>query len=544
MSEKKTTFLILLLLGAAYFVLFIFPNATGARDLNMTFIFNSDEPAQYPHALRMLTPGKTLAQSIYRFFAYQHYFYGFPYYFYAAVFALLPVKLLVGLENVSLNMLVLRQIVSVLPMIAALIILVYLQTGFESRTRSILLFLLLLLIPQVVFNDMWLHPESLVFLFIVLTLFFLVRDDLGFGRDFYLAALFCGLAVSTKLIGLFFFLAIPLYIFLGWRQKRIDAGKSLMVAALFVAIMLVTFVLTNPFLYWESERAFALKTQQGLHQSLQEGFIVAYHNSPWVWFQVIFSEYAAPVFLILSAAALLAGALQGERRLLNRLIMAWSVPFMIYISVALVIRSKHFPLPILLPVFSALPAYFTLASPSRFTRPVGEYLRTNGLRLFLLAVGVIGISWQFLYSLSLDVPRYRATLNREYDNPSLQFYSGLEQDYLSGLGLDRRLIVFRDVTMYVPDSPQYDVRFQWGIADYGDIQKIHADLLVLNKQHLRDYTQPGQLETASDPNFAQTYRFYQDALTGNVTGYTLLYQDDFGIAYLGTTLYDQFFASR
>ncbi len=130
-GKKKLIFLILLFIGALYFFAFWFPNATGAHDLNMTYVFNSDEPAQYPAVIRMLTPAPSFSQSLYRFFAYQIYFYGFPYYFYSAVIILLPLKLIFGLGNLQLNMLVLRQFVSVLPMIAAIMILVYLQTKFE-----------------------------------------------------------------------------------------------------------------------------------------------------------------------------------------------------------------------------------------------------------------------------------------------------------------------------------------------------------------------------------------------------------------------------
>ena len=224
--------------------------------------------------------------------------------------ALLPLKLLGAAGSVSTNMLFLRQLVSVLPMVIALILLVYLQTGFESYIKSISLFLILILIPEVVANDMWLHPESLEFLLIVLTLFFLTRDDLKFGKSFYIAALFCGLATATKLLGLFFFLTIPLYIFLGWYQKRISLRKVMQAATFFVAIMAVIFVLSNPFLFWASQRAFALKIQSNFHRSMTAGFTVAYKNSPLVWLQVIFDLYSVPAFLILAMTALIIGMLK------------------------------------------------------------------------------------------------------------------------------------------------------------------------------------------------------------------------------------------
>ena len=128
--QKKSIIilLILLFLGAVYFFLFWPINSLGARDQIMISIFEPDEFAQYSHPLRMLDqPGKTLNQSIYRFTAYQHYYYGYPFYFYSAV-ALLPLKFISGLGNTAYNMLFLRQLVSVLPMIAAVMLLVYLQT--------------------------------------------------------------------------------------------------------------------------------------------------------------------------------------------------------------------------------------------------------------------------------------------------------------------------------------------------------------------------------------------------------------------------------
>jgi hypothetical protein len=441
-------------------------------------------------------------------------------------------------------MLLLRQFVSVLPMIAAILILVYLQTRFQSYLKSIFLFLILLAVPAVVFNNMWIHPDSLVFLFIVLTFFFLDKDDLRFGRNFYLAALFCGLAVATKLIGLFFFLAIPYYIFLGWRQERIDMRKALISATLFVTIMASTFVLANPFLYWASERAFALKTQTSLHDSMSGGFIVAYRNSPLLWLQVIEKWYGLLFFVLLSIAALILGALKGERRLLNQLILLWALPFMAYISFALVIRAKHFPLPILLPVFSALPAYFALFAPARFTNPLSDYLEKNGMRLVLSLAGVVIIGAQGFYSFKRDASMVTENLYREQTSPSIQFYSKIEQDYLSKIVLNRQLVIFRDVMMYVPNLPSYEDHFKWGVSNYEIALKNNPDLLILNKQHLYDYTQPGQAESAADPDFALTVQFYNDVLNGTVAGYTLLYQNEFGIVYLSSPLYDQFFASH
>ena len=82
---QKKILKILLVLSGVYFVLFIFPNLTGAQDPNMLSIFEIDEYAQYPHAIAMLIPGPTLYQTIRNFLIYLHYFYGYPFYFFSAL---------------------------------------------------------------------------------------------------------------------------------------------------------------------------------------------------------------------------------------------------------------------------------------------------------------------------------------------------------------------------------------------------------------------------------------------------------------------------
>ncbi len=541
-QKKKFIILILLVTGALYFFAFWFPNATGAKDQNMISIFDADEFAQYPNAVHMLKVGDTLTESVHNFFAYQHYYYGFPFYFYSVVIALLPVKFIQGIASVSLSMLLLRQMVSVLPMIAALLLLVYLQTNFDSYLKSFLLFLLLLSVPEVVANDLWWHPESLVFLFIVLTFFFLVRDNLSVQKNFYIAAVFCGLAVGTKLVGLFFFLTIPAYLFLSWHQKRINTRKAILAALLFVVLMAATFVVSNPFLYWAAERQQALNIQIRQSKAMSAGFVVAYHNQPLSWIPVITQQYGSIAFVLLSLIALLLSVMAKPKRLLNLLIATWAVPFALYLFLEIVIRPKHFFLPIALPVFSALPAYFEQFPVLPFVGSLGTWLRKNIVRLMLLLIGFVVIGVQLYYNLQSDLNNYVDTLNRENTSPSLQFYDTLNQKYLSRLPTDTRFVIYRDVAVYVPNALNDKVYYQWGVSGYGFIHKIHADALLFGKQHLRDYTQASQ--TAVDPNFSDAYHFYKDALDEQVQGYTLIYQDDFGMAYISTPLYNQYFSTH
>ena len=129
------------------------------------------------------------------------------------------------------------------------------------------------------------------------------------------------------------------------------------------------------FCFGHLRESFALQTQIKLHQHIASGFTVLYHNSPLDWFSVVTEEYSTLPFLLLAFAAAIIGSIKGERRLLNLLILAWAVPFALYIAFALVIRPKHFPLPILMPFYSAVPAYFMVFAPPRLISPLGDYLK-------------------------------------------------------------------------------------------------------------------------------------------------------------------------
>lgn len=535
-TAQSRVFLSLIALGVLYFIMFCPVNVLGARDQNMISVFDPDEFAQYPHVLRMLDqPGRTLNQSIYRFIAYQHYYYGYPFYLYSAIVALLPLKLIAGLGDTANNMLLLRQAVSVLPMIAAVMLLVYLQTKFESYFRSIVLFLFLLTVPAVFRNDTWWHPESLVLLFIVLTFAFLYKDDLSFGKYFYLSAIACGLAVATKLIGLFFFLTIPTYIFIGWRQGQIDLKSAARLSVAFVALMAITFALANPFLFLPNEREAAFRIQSQQAESMSNGFVLSYAKDPGTWIPLITENYAQPLFLLLAFVALGLGIANKEKRLLNILIATWAIPFALYLLFAIAIKPKHFFIPIMLPVFSALPGLFDQFLPIKFAKE-------NASRLVLFFGAVLIAGSQLVYNFNFDRGLYLEELNKEKGNQSIQFYEQLDENVFSRIPEDDYLYIFRDVRMYVPDLPRWEVSHRWGTVDYAFIQRNKIDVIVLWKQRLYDYTQEGAAESALDQtDFAEAARFYKDALNGAVEGYQLIYGNDYGVAYISTALYDQYF---
>ena len=212
-SVQKRFFGLLLFMAVIAFVLFALPNAVASQNLAMVQIFQPDEAAPLPYVLQMIAPAPTLNLALRNFIFYNYYYYGFPF-FAASALLLLPLQWLGRLGDIPLIMLVLRQFVSVLPMLAALLLLVYMQDGFRSY-RSPVLFAFLLSVPAVVQNNSWYHPDGITFLLVVMTIYFLKRDNLRFGRNFLLAAVMSGVATATKLVGVYFFLAVGLTLLLG-----------------------------------------------------------------------------------------------------------------------------------------------------------------------------------------------------------------------------------------------------------------------------------------------------------------------------------------
>ncbi len=362
MQEKKKIHLsvwIVGVLGLAYFLSFIPPNARGASDI--PHFVTGDEAVTYPYVVNMLEPSQDIHELWWRLIIYGDYHYGYPFYL-ASFLSLLPLRLATGdlfFANVQLNLLILRQVISVLPIILAAMVLVYLQTRFRKPLVAAGLLLFLLFIPGVVRqNIQWWHPDALAVLAVVLTIFFLDRDRLRFGWNFWLAAVFCGLATAIKLQGVFFALTIPGYILAGTIKKAIRWKRASLVAAGFVMLMCVTIVASNPFLFYASQREKLVRVQAEKQQEITFGYAhddpAAYQKGPQFWTWTLENRYGPVPLLLLLAAGLAAGCAWGSRRGLSLLILSWSIPLSLYLFYFVAPKPDHYWLPVMLPLFSTV----------------------------------------------------------------------------------------------------------------------------------------------------------------------------------------------
>lgn len=360
-QTQKKTLRILALLGLAYFILFAFPNASTMGSDNPIVYLHTDEYVIYPVLWRMLSFDGVPSNPWGNLIVYGEYHYGFPFFFLSAL-VLLPLRLLRGpgfFDDIPLNIFLLRQIINVIPMALTAGVLTWVQTHFRSVWKSVFIFLFILTIPAVVRSNMhWWHPDSLMLLAIALTFYFLDRDQYALDRHFYLAAIACGIASAIKLMGFFFFLAIPLYLLIAWQKRKLAIKTLLLSGLFFVVVMVVVILFSNPFVFYDPPRAEMLAIQEFKTYELREGYPHEedpnYALGPQFWNWTLNFSYGRPWRLGVLFISLIVCCLWGAQREINWVILAWCLPIGIYLMWFVSPKPDHYLLPLMLPVSSAV----------------------------------------------------------------------------------------------------------------------------------------------------------------------------------------------
>jgi 4-amino-4-deoxy-L-arabinose transferase-like glycosyltransferase len=357
--NQKRNFRVIALVGILYFIFFIFPNASTMGSDNPIVYLHTDEFVTYPIVERMLDFSPDVSTTWGRLIIYGDYHYGYPFYF-LSMLTLLPLRLIQGAgfyDHTEVNILILRQVISVLPMILTAGVLTYVFTRFRKLWASLFTFLFLLTIPAVVRNNMhWWHPDALMMLAIALTFLFLDLDEYRLGKHFLLAATACGMASAIKLIGFFFFLTIPVYLLLAWRRKREVFRKIILSGLLFVGIMLIVIVLSNPFLFYKGPREDMLAIQSLKSKELSEGYTheesLDYSLGPEYWRWTLSVSYGDPNFPVLLFLLLVVAGAASPNRDTCWLLLAWIVPIGIYLMWFVAPKPDHYLLPLLIPLYA------------------------------------------------------------------------------------------------------------------------------------------------------------------------------------------------
>lgn len=500
----------------------------------MVLIFQPDEAVPLPYVLEMIEPSDTIKQALINFAFYDYYFYGYPY-FAASALALLPLQWLGQIGNITLVMLTLRQVISVLPMLGIIWILVYLQTRFKSY-RAVLLFLLLASIPAVVQNNLWWHPDSLAILFAMLVIVCLNLDALRFGRFFYLAAVMCGFSAGTKGIGFYFFVAIAVYLLIGYAGKRVSLQRLTFSAFGFLAVMAAAYLFANPILVFSGVRRRYFTVMQEQSRLLTQGYEVYYPKglaASWPEMRTYYGDW--PILLAALVACILS-IMRGPNRLLNTIILAWFIPITVF-DLSIIHFKPQYWMPVALPMFSTLAGLLPDAADLKKllagqTKPGGGLLMKTA---FLLVVVV-----QFLFYLPSGSNRYFSELRRAENNPSLDFYTNTSQA-LRALP-PAPYAVYHDTAIYVPSISGWHTDSIFEVLTYPYIEQHNFDILLVMQGRINDYLNPAVVGIDAE-NLALGREFYQAANQGSVRGYHLVYRNDFGLVFVKDQLYTEYYSN-
>lgn len=400
---QRKVFNILALLGLLYFLAFIPLNLL--PDKYGKFNTNPDEIVVYPDVTKALAAQPTFAATVQNVVGGWGWQYGFPYMTVSAAVLLVP-RIVFGdgfASHLQLNIFLLRQFVSVLPMELALLLAVYLVTRFKSVWRSAGLFAFLLLVPGIVkYNHDYWHPDALIVLCCMMTIYFLQKDDLRFKRNFYLAAVFCGLAAAIKLWGLFFVLAIAGYLLAGLIRRKLTIKSGMLAGGLFVLAMFGTIIFSSPSLMapYIAKVAFRdwLPRQNALlvGPGINDGGI--YNTGLMNWLKYFGDHFMKPYFFFFAIFSLAIGSLMGNRKYLNRILLAWSAATVFFLAYFVAMKNFQYMLPVVAPLYCGA-FLFPSITEGGATLPWLAFLQKPLARKIAQGITIAFIASQFVINL-------------------------------------------------------------------------------------------------------------------------------------------------
>lgn len=522
-KPNRWVLLTLILLSIAALAIFAIPNSKGSENLAMITMFEPDESTMIPVVKRMNHPQPNLIYTIGRFVAYGFYSYGFPLYAPSGLIYKVLTLFDQG-DNYPLLMLCMRQIISVLPMLIAIWILVYLQDQFKSW-RSVALFIFLLSVPAIIQNGFWWHPDGLVLLCASLVLYFLWKDDHRFGKHFYLAAVFCGILTALKVVGLFFFLTIATILIWGLLEKKLTWKQFFLKGFLFILVMAASILLSSPHLFLPNHRVLAFNVFKKEVFETSQGYGIVYEKGLRAAWPTITAFYGKAAFLLVTLGVSVWSLWDKQTRYLRVLILTWFIPLSVYLLFFSHFKYQYW-LPVAIPLFSNL-AYLI---PKKINKPFDKRLIIN----FLL-IGIVLI--QFVLFIQRDIEIFTVRTNREENSQAIKFY---EKSLQTLDVIDDEVTVYYDYRLYMPDTPGWTVETSFDLLDYKYIEAMDFDILFLEQQRIIDYIQEGAVGV--DPEtfpFAQA--FYRDANLGQIRGYSLLLRDEHALLFIKEELCPQYF---
>ncbi len=361
---RKRVLLVLGLLSIVYIAVLMPSNINGSRDWADFKHYGGDEYVIYPILTNVMTPGEDFSATLYHHYVHEDYHYGYPFYAWSS-FVLLPIRLIAGpdfLERIDLTLPTLRVLVSVVPLMAGCLILVWLTTRFANIPLSAAVYIFLLTAPGSLQNNQgfW-HPDGLNFFFICAALFFLSRDRLRYGRNFYAAAFFIGLSAAIRLYGFLFFLAIGVYLLYALVKKILPVRQVLIRAGVFLLVMFGTILWSSPYLFRSDARANMVAIMSEKTGEMSSGYNADFNDPKndyrpgWdAWYPAFEDHYTEMYCFFFLIASLAAGCFMGKEQWTYRHLALWWVVIAVYLIWFVAVKSTQYVLPMMLPLMSCI----------------------------------------------------------------------------------------------------------------------------------------------------------------------------------------------
>ncbi len=404
--KQKQTLLVLLVIGLIYIAVLMPSNINGSRDWDDFRHYGGDEYVIYPILQNVLSPGDDFGATLYHHYIHEDYHYGYPFYAVSSLF-MYPIRLIAGpdfMQRIDLTLPTLRTMVSVVPLMLGCLILVFMATRFEHPLLSAAVWLFLLTAPGSLQNNQgfW-HPDGLNLFFVCAALYFLQRDRLRYGRNFFISAFFVGLSAATRLFGFFFFLAVGICLLYGLLRKMIDLRQAACKALLFILIMAGTILWADPFLFRSDARQNMMAILTEKTGEMSTGYNSDFNdpkndyrpgwNAWYPAFEDHFTEMFCFFFLIFS---LLTACFIGREQWTHRILALWWVVVAVYLIWFVAVKSTQYVLPMMLPLMSCI---FALPRAIRELRDrrvrLGAWVLSAGIFTAQLIINLIKIAPRF-----------------------------------------------------------------------------------------------------------------------------------------------------
>jgi hypothetical protein len=525
LKPRKIILLICILLVTIAFFLIAIPNSKASDNLAMVSMFEPDEGIiRVPKA--MISPKESVKLFVAKFVFYEYYFYGFPF-FAPSALVLFPIQWSGQIENTPLVMLTLRQMISVLPMMISLLILVHMQDGFRTY-RSIILTLFLIFIPAVVRNGFWWHPDGLVLLFSSLVIYLLWKDNRHFGWRFLLAGALCGLLTATKLVGVYFFLAVGMTLIWGLIEKKLPWKKAVWISGLFIVIMVGSFIMSNPFVLSRETRVWYFGILKMQSDWLSTGYQINYDKGLAASWPIMHEFYGESIFLLAVIGVTVWGIIKSERRFLHALTLTWFIPLTFT-----VLTVSHFKYQYWMPVAIPLISNIIWILPEKWKDL--QWSRSQWIPRVLL--GIIFI-FQFVLFASQSTKMVIERSDRKENSKEIAFYDRALE--MLAPVFPNEMHVYYDYRLYVPETEGWTKETYFELLNYKYIEENDFQILLLLEQRIRDYLNPNAVGNEPE-SFALGQAFYRDADNGTINGYHLLYRDETALIYVQDSVCHEFF---